>query len=89
MSRSPDKIDVCDLKAKEVRSLGGNRGFQHQEVDLPREVRRQIEKVLVEAYHRYVSYDPRLGRIPAQLRSESKQPVSFNQVNTNVRFEIE
>lgn len=60
-SRPPDKFGVHDLAAKEVRSLGGNRGFEHEPVELPDHLDREIQRYIAQLYHQYVEFDPLLG----------------------------
>lgn len=61
LSRPPDRFGAHDLAAKEVKSLGGNRGFEHEPVELPDHLEREIQQYLAELYHDYVEFDPLLG----------------------------
>jgi len=45
-NRAPDHFEPRLLEAKDVRSLGGNRGFEHVETDVPEEVEAEIIEVI-------------------------------------------
>lgn len=54
MSRDPDHFQAREIAAKQVQSLGGNRGFDHTPVEVPLEVREQIVGVISDLYREYV-----------------------------------
>lgn len=57
-TRPPVDYGGFDLGAKDVRSLGGNRGFEHVEVEMPPDLQQEIEVAIAGVYHRYVDHDP-------------------------------
>lgn len=89
-NRVPERFDARELVAKDVRSLGGNDGFEHVEIEPPEEVRQRIERAIAELYHRYVTVDPFVPRYDldnrVSYRGESMQKVSFRGVTTNVKI---
>lgn len=54
LTRPPSQFGQYDLAAKEVRSLGGDRGFEHTEVPMPPDLARQIEDAIERLYHHHV-----------------------------------
>lgn len=88
-NRVPERFGARELIAKDVRSLGGNDGFEHIETEPPEEARRRIEVAIAELYHRYVTVDPFLPRYDVEnsvsFRGET-QKIKFDEVNTNVQL---
>jgi hypothetical protein len=74
MGAVPERFGYHGLAAKNVQSLGGNRGFQHEPVSVPSHLRREIELYVARLYHALVQHDP-------------FQPVTINPDRTNVTFE--
>lgn len=89
-NRVPERFGARELIAKDVRSLGGNDGFEHVEIEPPEEARRRTEVAIAELYHRYVTVDPFLPRYDVEnsvsFGEESTQKVNFNEVDYNVRI---
>lgn len=54
LTRPPQKFGQYDLAAKEVNSLGGDRGFDHTEIEMPPDLRREIQLAIARLYHRHV-----------------------------------
>lgn len=53
MSRKPDHFGARELVAKEVTSRGGNRGFDHREVQVPLDLRQQIAREVRRLHERF------------------------------------
>ena len=89
-NRSPEKFEAREISAVDMRSLGGNDGFEHVEIEPPDEVRRRIELAIAKLYHRYVTVDPFLPRYDVEnrvsFREESTQKINFNEVDYNVKL---
>lgn len=88
-NRSPEKFEAREISAVDMRSLGGNDGFEHVEIEPPDEVRRQLELAIAELYHRYVTVDPFLPRYGVEnsvsFGEESTQKINF-EVDHNVKL---
>jgi hypothetical protein len=88
-NRVPERFGARELIAKDVRSLGGNDGFEHVEIEPPEEARRRIEVAIAELYHRYVTVDPFLPRYDVEnsvsFGEESTQKINFN-LDHNVKL---
>jgi len=82
MAAVPGRFGYHGLAAKNVQSLGGNRGFQHDPVPVPSHLRREIELYVARLYHELVEDDPYQ---PITISPE-QTTVSFNPSQTNVRF---
>lgn len=54
MHRTPEHFQARSLRAKEVESLGGNRGFDHSSAPIPDDVRERIEREVLSLYRTMV-----------------------------------
>ena len=50
MNRSPENFRAREVSAKEVQSLGGNRGMKHTSVPVPVEVERELARAVAELH---------------------------------------
>lgn len=58
MSNVPSRFGAYRLAAKDVTSLGGDRGFQHRPVEMPEQGRRLFDLNISKLYHATVRIDP-------------------------------
>jgi hypothetical protein len=82
MAAVPDRFGYHGLAAKNVRSLGGNRGFDHEPVSVPSHLRREIELYVARLYHELVENEP----VQPLTTSPARTKVTFKPSQTNVRF---
>ena len=50
MNRVPENFRPREITAKQVQSLGGNRGMEHTPVPVPSEVQRDLERAVAELH---------------------------------------
>ena len=52
MNRTPDSFRPREISAKQVQSLGGNRGMEHTPVAVPSDVERDLHRVIGKLHQR-------------------------------------
>jgi len=52
-TRPVGEFGAYDLAVKDVQSLGGNRGFEHTEVEASEQLQQRIEDAIERVYYRY------------------------------------
>jgi len=93
MAAVPDRFGYHGLSAKNVQSLGGNRGFKHEPVSVPSHLRREIELYASRLYNELVEDNPihpvTISPERTNVTFRPSQTVTFNPSQTNVRFNTE
>ena len=80
MNRVPENFRPREITAKQVQSLGGNRGMEHTPVPVPSEVQRDLERAVAEL-HRQLD-------LRVQVSDEIDEAVQESRVAEEIEEEI-